>query len=165
MARQIVLMDKARIERSLKRMVIQIEEALALEKQLIVIGLNERGYTIAQQVVHYLQESLGNNMVELCRLDFNTTAANAPLPNCTEKNVIIIDDVIFSGKTMFDALTAVCATGDPAKIELLALVDRGHRRYPVAAAILGIKVPTKLGEHIEVMLASGKLEQVILFKN
>ena len=165
MKRQFVLMDKSRIERALKRMSIQILEGLDSESQLVIVGLNERGFTTAKQLVKYLYESIDPSSIEFCKLDFNSTSGRKPLPNCTEKNVIIVDDVIFSGKTMFDAITAVSDTGDPSKVELLALVDRGHRRYPLAASIFGIEVPTKFGEHIEVMLNAGGLEQVILFKN
>ncbi len=165
MKRQFVLMDKPRIERALKRMSIQVLEGLDADSQLVIVGLNERGYATAKQLVNYLYESVDPNSIELSKLDFNSTSSGTPLPNCTEKNVIIVDDVIFSGKTMFDAITAVSGTGDPSKVELLTLVDRGHRRYPVAASIFGIEVPTKFGEHIEVMLNAGKLEQVILFKN
>ncbi len=165
MKRQYILMDKSRIERALKRMSIQVLEGLRADRQLVIVGLNERGYTTAKQLVNYLHESVVPESIELCKLDFNSTSSGKPLPNCTEKNVIIVDDVIFSGKTMFDAITAVSGTGDPSKVELLTLVDRGHRRYPVAASIFGIEVPTKFGEHIEVMLNAGGLEQVILFKN
>ena len=79
--------------------------------------------------------------------------------------VLIVDDVIFSGKTMFNALSTICYSNEPTKIEILTLVDRGHRMYPILSELTGISVPTKFGEHIEVILDQGKLNEVVLFKN
>lgn len=165
MPRQIILMDTARIERSLRRMAIQVEEIFPPAEALVIVGLNERGFVLAAQLADFLSEDDGNRQVTLHRLDVNEDGAATHLPVCTEQNVLIVDDVIFSGKTMFEALTSVCIAGMPSRIILLALVDRGHRRFPLQAAVTGINVPTKFGEHIEFILDSGKPSQVVLFKN
>lgn len=164
MARQIILMDKNRIERALRRIAIQVYERFE-GKELVLVGLNERGFATSKQLHVYLSKLVDKSVLELHSYNIHDTSDNRTLPNCAEKNVLIIDDVIFSGKTMFDAISAVCATGNPEKIEIVTLVDRGHRRYPINSDLNGIVVPTKFGEHIEVMLKDNIPDQVILFKN
>lgn len=164
MARQIILMDKNRIERALKRIAIQIYERFE-GKELILVGLNERGFATSKQLHSHLSKLVDKSLLALHNYNIHDASDNGVLPNCAEKNVLIIDDVIFSGKTMFDAISAVCATGNPEKIEIVTLVDRGHRRYPINSDLKGISVPTKFGEHIEVMLQGNAPDQVILFKN
>lgn len=165
MKRQIVLMDKARIKRSLKRMAIEVWEKLEPNQELIVVGLNERGFATAEVLVEELKTLHEPPQIECVKYDIKNLTHNKPLPECAEKFVLIVDDVIFSGKTIFDALTAIISTGEPKRIEVLTLLDRGHRKYPIESNITGLKIPTKVGEHIEVMLSKEKPEQVVLFKN
>ena len=164
MPQQITLMDEGRIARTIKRLAFQVWEQLSENQGLVVIGLNERGYSTAKALTARLEEISGTEP-ELHRFDVHNTGPNASLPNCTEKFVLIVDDVIFSGKTMFSALSTICFSNEPEKIEVLTLVDRGHRTYPILSGLTGIQVPTKVGEHIEVILKSGSLKQVVLFKN
>jgi pyrimidine operon attenuation protein/uracil phosphoribosyltransferase len=165
MKRQIVLMDKARIERSLKRMAIELWERLTPEQELVIVGLNERGFSTAKVLFEYLKPFHTESAVELIQYDVKNLTHNKPLPECSEKFVLIIDDVIFSGKTMFDAVSAIISAGEPERIEVLTLLDRGHRKYPIKSNITGMTIPTKVGEHVEVMLSKEKPEQVVLFKN
>tara|TARA_R110002126_G_scaffold4515_3_gene23804 strand:- start:7999 stop:8499 length:501 start_codon:yes stop_codon:yes gene_type:complete len=165
MKRQIVLMDKARIRRSLKRMAIEVWEKLETDQDLIIVGLNERGFATAKVFLEYLKPLHKDGKIELVEYDVKNLTHNKPLPECSEKFVLIVDDVIFSGKTIFDALTAIISTGEPERIEVLTLLDRGHRKYPIESNITGLKIPTKVGEHVEVMLSQEKPEQVVLFKN
>lgn len=155
-------MDNAHIRRALKRIAIQIWEKMDDCENLMVIGLNERGYAMAKTLVSHL-EKLFNSAIDIHQ--FTVKQSGSAIPNCTEKKILIVDDVIFSGKTLFDALSAICFSNDPDSIEIVTLIDRGHRKYPLAPRLTGMEVPTKFGEHIEVMLHEGKLDQVILFKN
>lgn len=164
MQKQIVLMNKDRIERTLDRLSIQVWEKMTSETELIIFGLNERGFATAE----YLSARINNYLrtpARLYRFDVYESHAAQTIPDCTDVNVLIIDDVIFSGKTMFSALSAICRANDPLHIEVLTLVDRGHRRYPVLSELTGITIPTKFGEHIEVILEDGILDQVVLFRN
>ena len=165
MKRQIVLMDKSRIHRSLKRMAIEVWEKFDTEQELILVGLNERGFAIAQVLFEQLKPLHESSKIELVKFDVKNLTHNKPLPECSEKFVLIVDDVIFSGKTMFEALSAIISAGEPERIEVLTLLDRGHRKYPIESNITGLKIPTKVGEHVEVMLSQEKPEQVVLFKN
>lgn len=164
MPEQIILMNKDRIARTLKRLAIQVWEQFQGDKELVIVGLNERGYATAKAIHKYLI-TLIDKEIELHKFDVQNTGSKKTIPNCTEKSVLIIDDVIFSGKTMFSALSTLCYSNEPENIEVLTLVDRGHRTYPVLSELTGITVPTKFGEHIEVILNNGELNQVVLFKN
>jgi pyrimidine operon attenuation protein/uracil phosphoribosyltransferase len=164
MQQQITLMDKHRIERTIKRLAIQVWERISDGDEIVIFGLNERGFATAEQLVSHLKEQTETE-IGLHQFNVHGTGPKATLPNCTEKYVLIVDDVIFSGKTVFSALSTICHSSEPNRIEVLSLVDRGHRRYPVLSGLTGINVPTKFGEHIEVMLDEGKLDRVILFKN
>lgn len=167
MKKQIILMDRSRMERSLKRMAIQIWERLGSEsetQEIVLVGLNERGFATAKLMADYLGELMDEKVVPY-RYEVSDKASVQDLPDCNDKFVLLVDDVIFSGKTMFEALSAVCSMYEPEGIEIATLLDRGHRKYPLRTDLTGIRVPTKLGEHIEVMLEGGELNQAILFKN
>ena len=162
MAEQIILMDKARIARTIKRLAIQVWERYNSEQELLIVGLNERGFATAKalhaKLSHFIEQDI--DLYQLDVLGKNPST----LPVCTDKYVLMVDDVIFSGKTMFSALY-IFHSNEPERIDVLTLLDRGHRMYPVLSELTGIEVPTKFGEHIEVILSSGELEQVVLFKN
>lgn len=166
MKKQIILMDRARMERSIKRMAIQTWERISKEdkKELIVIGLNERGSAIARLLTAQLEKLMETKIV-MQRYDVQGNGGQSNLPDCNDKFVLLVDDVIFSGKTMFQALSAVCNVYEPESIEIAVLLDRGHRKYPLRTDLTGLILPTKLGEHIEVMLKDGNLNQAVLFKN
>lgn len=164
MPEQLILMNHDRIARTLKRLAIQVWERLEENQSLIIIGLNERGFATAQ-ALHTRLIRFSEKNIELFQFDVQSTGPKSTLPSCTEKYVLMVDDVIFSGKTMFNAISTLCYSNEPEKIDVLTLVDRGHRTYPVLSELTGIEVPTKFGEHIEVILNNGDLEQVVLFKN
>lgn len=157
-------MDRGHIERTVKRLSIQVWEQMAGKGELIIFGLNVRGLATAELLVNNLKD-LTDQPIQLVPFSVEDKGQKNPLPNCTEKLVLIVDDVIFSGKSMFSALSTICYSNEPALIEVLTLVDRGHRTYPVLSELTGITVPTKFGEHIEVILDNGTLDQVVLFKN
>ncbi len=164
MKKQIILMDRPRMLRTLHRMALQIWEKLEDEDELVIIGLNERGYATAAELSENLEKLL-ETQLPVHRYEVTGKSSETPLPNCNDKFVLLVDDVIFSGKTMFEALSAVCNIYEPKIIDIAVLLDRGHRRYPLLTDLCGITVPTKLGEHIEVMLKNGNLQEAILFKN
>lgn len=161
---QIQLMNQARIERTLRRIAIQVWERLGQDDELVVIGLNERGFATAKELADNL-EGLTGHEVEVSRYDVSGDGSSKKLPECNDKFVLLVDDVIFSGKTMFVALSDICSIYEPGVIEIAVLIDRGHRKYPLLTGMPGIQLPTKMGEHIEVMLEDSKLKEAILFKN
>jgi pyrimidine operon attenuation protein/uracil phosphoribosyltransferase len=164
MKKQITLMDRPRIQRTLHRIAIQVWEQIGSDKDLVIIGLNERGYATALELSENITD-LMDVEIPVHRYEVSGNSSETPLPDCNEKFVLLVDDVIFSGKTMFDALSALCNIYNPEAIEIAVLIDRGHRKYPLLTNMSGITVPTKAGEHIEVMLKNSNLEEAILFKN
>ena len=164
MAHQITLMNRERIQRTIKRMAIQVCERFIDSTPICVVGLNERGYSLAKEVYNELQRMNLSAPIELHSFDVFSNGAQ-PIPSVNEKQVLIVDDVIFSGRTLFQALSVLFHAQEPLIIEVLALIDRGHRRYPILADITGELIPTKVGEHVEVLLTKGSLDEVVLFKN
>lgn len=164
MEKQLTLMDQRRIKRTLKRIAIQVWEKVEDVEDLIIIGLNERGFAAANELAGYLS-SYTDNLSPVYQYTVQGASTDTKLPDCNDKFVLLVDDVIFSGKTMFSALSVVCSIYDPKTVEIAVLIDRGHRKFPLATNMSGISVPTKPGEHIEVMLNNSQLEEAILFKN
>lgn len=164
MAHQITLMNRDRIRRTIKRMAIQVCEGFLDTTPICIIGLNERGYSLAKEVHRELQSLNVSAPLELYAFDVFSNGTQ-PLPSVHEKQVLIVDDVIFSGRTLFQALSILFHAQEPQMIEVLALIDRGHRRYPILADITGEFIPTKFGEHVEVLITKGTIVEVVLFKN
>lgn len=160
----LTLMNRAQIERTIQRLAIQVWEKMDSIEHLVVFGINERGFACAKALVNAI-EKVSNKRPELHQFIVADKGLKHPIPNCTEKSVLIVDDVIFSGKTMFSALSTICYSNEPSNIQILVLIDRGHRTYPILSELTGMNVPTKFGEHIEVILNNGELDQVVLFKN
>jgi pyrimidine operon attenuation protein / uracil phosphoribosyltransferase len=163
------------IERSLKRMTHELLEANQGSKNLVIVGIQTRGKYIAQRVAHYI-ESFENNKVPVGILDITLyrddagekfkEARESQIPfDITGKDVILVDDVIFSGRTIRAALDALNDYGRPASVQLLVLLDRGHRELPISANYIGKNVPTAKSERVNVRVQEyDGLEQVTVSK-
>ena len=164
MGHQLTLMDRARISRCIKRMAIQVYERFPANQPLHVIGLNERGFALAEELISELKQLRPRQGDVLYNLDV-FSKGNQAIPDLNDLHVLIVDDVVFSGRTLFQALSVLLHSQEPEAIEIVSLIDRGHRRYPILANIVGEHIPTKVGEHVEVLLNANHLEAVVLFKN
>lgn len=163
----IILMDHARIRRTLKRMNFQIAEK-ARGRDVLLIGLNERGSALATEMVVHLEKALGHppQMASFHLNEKDLVAAAASLRKEYDfkgKMVVLVDDVIFSGKTMFAALQKLLVDLD-CIVYTAVLIDRGHRTLPVQAGFVGREISTKPNEHVELELKKGEADQVRLFK-
>lgn len=156
-----ILLDEARIERTLKRMAFQIVE-MAHGHPVYIVALNERGESVALSIKKVIEKVTGNN-VPADRLNTEENGgfslSHPVLPNSF---LVIIDDVIFSGETIQRAMDRINALHDFRKICVTVLVDRGHRKYPVFAEIVGVHVPTKLNEQVNLLLHDSLPGKVIL---
>lgn len=162
---KVTLMDRARIERTIKRISYQIAET-AKEKNISLVGLNERGYAVAQEISTILKR-VNLNGVSLFSLDVEralkepeTIKDEYELDNSI---VVVIDDVIFSGKTMFSALQFLLDQPDYT-VYTGVLIDRGHRTLPVRSEFIGMEIPTKPKEHVELALRDGVADEVFLYR-
>lgn len=159
-----ILLDGNRIQRTLKRMAYQIVEE-AHGAPIHLIGLNERGFTIAMIMKPVIEKATGQplpldkmNADDELPFSFETSPDNAPM-------LVLIDDVIFSGGTLQKAIDKVPGRGRFHKICIAVLVDRGHRKFPVHAAIVGVNIPTKLNEQVNLLVKNQKPEMVVLEKH
>ncbi|MEX0771410.1 MAG: phosphoribosyltransferase family protein [Balneolaceae bacterium] len=163
----ITLMDNARIRRTLKRMIYQIAEK-ARERDVLLVGLNERGAAMTKEMESLMQNALDcpPDVAFFNLDDKNLSGVAASIREDHDfmgKMVVLVDDVIFSGKTMFTALQKLLADLE-CTVYIAVLIDRGHRRMPVQAEFVGREISTKPNEHVELILNEGKADRVLLYK-
>src|SRR5206468_4813021 len=140
-----------------------IERNPQLEK-VVLAGIPSRGVEIARRIAAFIREIKNINVqtgvidVAMHRDDVGTRpelpvvrASKLPLP-LEERTVIIVDDVLYTGRTVRAAMDAISSFGRPARIQLAVLVDRGHRELPIRADYVGKNLPTATGEQIQVRL-------------
>ncbi len=169
-----VLLDEADIARALKRVAHEIVERNRGVANVVVIGIPRRGVPLAERIAAHLRtiESAdvptGALDVALYRDDYGTRQA-APHPstiafNITDKIVVLVDDVLFTGRTVRAALNALSDLGRPAQVQLAALVDRGHRELPIRADFVGKNAPTARDEEVRVLLRETDGEDAVRIK-
>lgn len=158
------LMNEEVVQRSIKRMAHEILESTEGSDKLLLIGIRTRGDHIARRISAYLQEIEGVNIpvgvldITLYRDDLITNVANAylketeiPFP-VTNKKIVLVDDVLFTGRTVRAAIEGILDFGRPQYIKLAVLVDRGHRELPIRADIVGKNIPTSTNEMVQVFV-------------
>jgi pyrimidine operon attenuation protein / uracil phosphoribosyltransferase len=159
-----LLMDGARMERTLARMAAEILERRAQLEGVVLVGVRSRGVPLAQRLARAMAKASGTTPpvgaldISLYRDDF-TTIAPQPVTKGTEipftidgRTVVLVDDVLFTGRTVRCALDELIDFGRPARIELAVLVDRGHRELPIRADYVGKTVGTSRDELVQVQL-------------
>jgi len=160
----IVLMNPDRIRRSCKRMAYEIAEANPDNRPVMLFGIDQRGHATALLLKNLL-DPLFNDEVEVYPLSVKTDGSEG-IPDFSGRQekafTIVVDDVIFSGQTMFQALKKITVNGGPSEIHTAVMIDRGHRKFPILAEFVGMTLPTKLNEHVSVVVEGKKLQKVIL---
>jgi pyrimidine operon attenuation protein/uracil phosphoribosyltransferase len=157
-------MDAAAIDRALRRIAHEIIERNPDLDSVILAGIPSRGVVIARRLADII-ESLGKARVGTGAIDVSmhrddigtrpelprVQASNLPLP-LEGKTVIVVDDVFFTGRTVRAAMDAISSFGRPARIQLAALIDRGHRELPIRGDYVGKNLPTAPGEQVQLRL-------------
>ena len=169
------VLDGEAIRRSLVRIAHEIVEHHKGAERLALVGIRTRGAILAQRLAKELEAidrrpvPVGALDITLYRDDLSRIAPNpvvrsTEIPcDVTDRDVILVDDVLFTGRTIRAALNALTDLGRPRTIQLAVLVDRGHRELPIRADYVGKNIPTSLQEHIEVRLAElDEAEEVVL---
>ncbi|MBQ0011129.1 MAG: bifunctional pyr operon transcriptional regulator/uracil phosphoribosyltransferase PyrR [Clostridiales bacterium] len=159
-----VLMDEQAISRALSRIRHEIIEKNKGLDDVVLIGIQRRGVPLAERIANVLEEVEGKKPqvgildITFYRDDLSTLAAH-PVVNGTaihfninDKKIVLIDDVLFTGRTVRAAIEAIFDMGRPACIQLATLVDRGHRQLPIRSDYVGKNVPTSTSEMIQVQL-------------
>lgn len=172
------ILDADAIQRALRRIAHEIIEQNADLKLVVLAGIPLRGVEIARRLAEFIRElakidiETGTIDVAMHRDDVGTRAelpmvhaSKLPLP-LEHRTVIIVDDVLFTGRTARAAMDAISSFGRPARIQLAALVDRGHRELPIRADYVGKNLPTATREQIQVRLkeTNHEADGVWLFK-
>ena len=158
-----VIMSADDIRRALTRIAHEIIERNKGVEDLVLVGTYTRGVPLAERIAGRLQEIEGRP-VPVGRLDITPHRDDlqergiVPEPRPTElppiaaQRVIVVDDVLFTGRTIRAALDALIARGRPRNIQVAVLVDRGHRELPIRADYVGKNLPTAQSEEVEVCL-------------
>jgi len=169
------LMTASEIDRTLVRLAHEVLEKTEDLDKLAFIGIRRRGVPLAQRLAAKI-ESLESRQIPVGILDINlyrddlSTVSHQPVVNATEiafpvtgKDIILTDDVLYTGRTVRAALDALFDHGRPARVQLLALIDRGHRELPIEARYIGRIVQTTASEIIEVKFQEiDGMEKVLL---
>ncbi|MEG9296586.1 bifunctional pyr operon transcriptional regulator/uracil phosphoribosyltransferase PyrR [Mangrovibacillus sp. Mu-81] len=166
MTKKATVLDQPAIRRALTRIAHEIIERNKGIQDCVLVGIKTRGIHIANRLAERIHDIEGERIpvgeidITLYRDDLSKkTADNEPevkgsdLPvDITNKKVILIDDVLFTGRTVRAGLDALMDIGRPSQIQLAVLVDRGHRELPVRADYVGKNIPTSSSEKIMVSL-------------
>jgi len=158
------LMDAEAMRRALRRVAHEIIERNPQLEKVVLAGIPSRGVEIARRIASFVQQienidiETGVIDVAMHRDDVGTRrelpvvrASNLPLP-LEGRTVVIVDDVLYTGRTVRAAMDAINSFGRPARIQLAVLVDRGHRELPICPDYVGKNLPTAIGEQLQVRL-------------
>ena len=158
------LMDATSVGRSVTRIAHEILERNDGPNNIVLIGIITRGEPLAKRIKKLIldqtNEDIPIGLVDITfhRDDFRerlvvpqVKATNIPF-SLDNKTVILVDDVLFTGRTIRSAIEVLLSFGRPAIIQLAVLVDRGHREMPIRADFVGKNIPTHEGEHVKVFL-------------
>ena len=170
-----VIMDEQAIRRALIRISHEVIEKNKGVEDVILVGVRTRGVPLAERLANEIEKieaiklPVGILDITLYRDDLSTmerqpVVHQTKIPvDINDKTVILVDDVLYTGRTVRAALDAIVDIGRPKNIQLAVLVDRGHRELPVRTDYVGKNVPTSRKEIVSVQLAAvDQLEQVVI---
>ena len=158
------LFDKTDIGRMISRLTHEIVEKNDDPENLVLIGILSRGEPLAQRIKKNIGEltqksvDLGTVNISFHRDDFMERLVVPQVKgtdisfSLDKKTVVLVDDVLYTGRTIRAAIDELLSFGRPSKIQLAVLVDRGHREMPIKADFVGKNIPTNEGEHVNVYL-------------
>ncbi|MCB2211257.1 bifunctional pyr operon transcriptional regulator/uracil phosphoribosyltransferase PyrR [bacterium] len=175
--KEVRLMDEMDIQRSIARLAHEIIERNRGVDHLGIVGIRSRGVHVAERIAKQMSEIVGRELttgvldVTMYRDDFRTrkvgpgmqvTEIPFDIDGCT---VLLVDDVLYTGRTSRAALDALMAYGRPSRVQLAVLVDRGHRELPIKADFVGKNIPTSSSENVQVhMKEMDGSDEVVLMR-
>lgn len=171
-----VILEKDEIQKKLSRIADQIIERNYGEKSICLIGIVRRGVNVANILAEKITKS-GEMNVEVGKLDItlygsdHNLIAKYPVLNNTDigfsidnKIVILVDDILYSGKTIHTAIDALLDFGSPSEVQLACFVDRGRRSFPISADYVGVRVPSSNLERVALHLDEVDGETCVLIE-
>jgi pyrimidine operon attenuation protein/uracil phosphoribosyltransferase len=159
------VLDANDVQRALTRIAHEIVERNHGAAGVVILGIPTRGVTLARRIAAKVAEIEGSSVpvgaldVTMYRDDLRLRGVRAleptdiPPGGVDEQTVVLVDDVLFSGRTVRSALDALSDIGRPTAVQLAVLIDRGHRELPIRADYVGKNIPTSLTETVHVLLA------------
>jgi len=161
---QTKLVDADGLKRTINRLAHEVVEKNRDVRSLAIVGIRTRGEHLAHRIAQKIREieeiDIPVGILDITlyrddlrgRLDQPQLKSTEILFDISGKTVVLVDDVLFTGRTIRSALNALMDIGRPARIELLVLVDRGHRELPIKADIVGKNVPTSSRQEVRVLM-------------
>ena len=170
------ILSAVEIRRALVRIAHEILERNGGVQGVVLVGMHPRGVPLARRLAQWINDSEGED-VTVGTLDIglyrdDVSGGSRPLMRPTDipvniqgQRVVLVDDVLYTGRTIRAAMDALTDLGRPSEIQLAVLVDRGHRELPIRADYVGKNVPTSLEEEVEVRLAeTDDVDEVLLLR-
>lgn len=161
-----VLYDEAELARAIVRISHEILEKNPDLDNMCLVGIRTRGVPLAKRIADAIRTTIGRRVemgildITFYRDDLSRVSLDGPVLNSTDipfsvegKNVVLVDDVLYTGRTARAAMEAIISYGRPASIQLAVLVDRGHRELPIKADFVGKNIPTANDEVVHVGLS------------
>ncbi len=168
------IIDEIGLKRTTIRLAHEILERNRGAENLVIVGIRTRGIYLAQRILDEIAKIEGKHIplgildITMYRDDFRERLKQ-PVVHQTDipfdlydKNVVLIDDVLYTGRTTRAALEALMSFGRPARIQLAVLVDRGHRELPIKPDFVGKNIPTSIGEEVQVKMREVDNEDCVL---
>lgn len=155
-AKKVLILNHTQVQQKINRIAYQILEDNIDEKEIILAGVIARGFRLAIRLQQVLQE-ISTLKVTLAEIELNKesskleSAINIPLDDCKNKVIILVDDVLNSGRTIAYGL-GVFLNIPLKKLRSVVLIDRSHKLFPVATDFVGLELSTVLKEHVAVIL-------------
>ena len=175
---KLVLMNEESVSRTINRLCHEIIENNSNCKNVVLIGIHNRGVPISQRIQNKIKELIGIDLqrgsldITFHRDDYRERLVVPELMgtdinfSLDGKIVVLVDDVLYSGRTVRAALDELNSFGRASKVQLAVLVDRGHRELPIKPDYVGKNVPTHEGEHVDVTLKeTDENDSVFLIRN
>ncbi|MBN2406589.1 MAG: bifunctional pyr operon transcriptional regulator/uracil phosphoribosyltransferase PyrR [Elusimicrobia bacterium] len=173
-----ILMDNLELKRKIKRLSSEILDDAQGEKNLVLIGIRSKGVYLAKRIKDEIRKYTGKDIpmgiidITLYRDDFSKHPVQSKIKetviqfDLTDKHIVLVDDVIWSGRTIRAALDQIIDFGRPNKVRLCVLIDRGERELPIEPNFVGVKAAVKNSELIELETPeSGGKDQVVIVSN
>lgn len=168
------LMDKDLVSKTIRRMAFEIIEHCKSTDNLVFIGIQSKGVVLAEKIAKAIKETenidipVGSMDITFYRDDL-TMLSEHPVINGNDipftvydKNIVIVDDVLYTGRTVRAAIEEIFDMGRPKKIELAILIDKGHRELPICADYIGKVVPAAKNEKINVEIENNDINRVTI---
>jgi pyrimidine operon attenuation protein/uracil phosphoribosyltransferase len=164
-------MDKEQIRRAVTRIAHEVLERNKGVEDVCLVGIRTRGAVLAERLKKAIHEIEGEDVpvgfldINLYRDDFSIISHQPQLQetmidfDITDKKIVLVDDVLYTGRTIRAALDALVDLGRPACIQLAVLIDRGHREFPIRADFVGKNIPTAQAQNVKVVLEEEDREE------